>query len=57
MLVFLNVPALPREAYIGGVNKLLDDSGRLTNDSTREFLTNYMTAFADWVSRILAGSS
>ena len=51
-LVFLNMPPLQMpEAYIGGADKLFDDSGKLTNSSTREFLTKYMQAFAAWVER------
>ena len=53
-LVFLNMPALQREAYIGGADKLLDATGKLVNDSTRDFLTKYMQAFRDWVARVLA---
>jgi chromate reductase len=50
-LVFLNVPAMQQpEAYIGSVTKLLDkDSGKLTDDSTRDFLRKYMQAFASWI--------
>ena len=49
-LVFLNVPAMQQpEAYIGNAAKLFDDSGNLTNDSTRESLTKFMRAFAAWV--------
>jgi chromate reductase len=50
-LVFLNVPVLQREAYLGAVNKSLDDAGNLTNDSTRDFVQQYMQAFADWAAR------
>jgi chromate reductase, NAD(P)H dehydrogenase (quinone) len=56
MLVFLNVPTMQQpEAYIGGADKLFDQSGKLTNDSTRQFLQNFMTAYGDWVELILAG--
>ena len=50
-LVFLNVPAMQQpEAYVGGVNKLLDkESGKLTDDATRDFLRKYMQAFASWI--------
>jgi chromate reductase len=49
-LVFLNVPAMQQpEAYIGGVDKLLNEKGELVNPSTQEFLTKYMQAFATWV--------
>jgi chromate reductase len=37
------------EAYIGGAAGLFDTDGHLTNDSTREFLRKFMTAFAAWV--------
>jgi len=51
-LVFLNMPAMPSpEAYVGGAAKLFDDSGKLNNDSTREFLKKFMAAFAKWVER------
>jgi chromate reductase len=49
-LVFINVPAMPQpEAYIGGAAKLFDESGNLTNESTREFLKKFMQAFAKWM--------
>jgi chromate reductase, NAD(P)H dehydrogenase (quinone) len=50
-LVFLEMPAMPREAYIGGVAKVFDDNGTLTNDSTREFLQKYLQAFTQWIER------
>jgi chromate reductase len=51
-LVFLNVPTMAQpEAYVGGAAKLFDDRENLTNDSTREFLKKFMSAFADWVVR------
>ena len=56
MLVFLNVPTMQQpEAYIGGVAKLFDESGKLTNDSTRQFLKGFIDAYAAWVELILAG--
>lgn len=49
-LVFLNVPAMPQpEAYIGGVAALFDENDNLINDSTREFLSKFMSAFTRWV--------
>jgi len=57
MLVFLNVPAMQQpEAYIGGANKLFDATGNLTNDSTREFLKNFIDSFARWTELILAAN-
>jgi chromate reductase len=54
MLVFLNVPTMQQpEAYIGGVAKLFDEKGDLTNESTRQFLKNFIDAFAKWVETVL----
>jgi chromate reductase, NAD(P)H dehydrogenase (quinone) len=51
--VFLNIPAMQQpEAYIGGADKLFDQTGKLAVDSTREFLTKYMQAYAHWVERV-----
>jgi len=50
-LVFLNVPVLQQpEAYIGGVDKLLDASGKLV-DKTREFVSKYLETYAQWVEK------
>jgi chromate reductase, NAD(P)H dehydrogenase (quinone) len=38
------------EAYIGGAAKLFDDRDQLINESTREFLKKFMSAFERWVS-------
>lgn len=55
MMVFLNVPMMQQpEAYIGGAAKLFDESGNLTNESTREFLRSFIDAYAGWVELILA---
>ena len=52
-LVFVNVPTMAQpEAYIGGATELFDDSGNLTNDSTKEFLRDFMQAFEAWVVQI-----
>jgi chromate reductase len=53
-LVFLNVPALNIEAYIGGAFALFDDNGELINESTTEFLRSYGQAFKAWIEKILA---
>ena len=51
-LVFLNVPALQQpEAYIGNAAKLFDESGKLTDAPTRDFLQKFLQAFADWIER------
>lgn len=53
-LVFLDIPTMQQpEAYLGGVDKLFDESGKLVNDGTRDFLTNWMKTYEKWVKRIL----
>lgn len=49
-LVFVNVPTMAQpEAYISDAPGLFDDNGKLTNDSTKEFLKKFMKAFEKWV--------
>ena len=53
-LVFINMPTMAQpEAYIGNAAELFDDSGKLTNESTREFLKTYMEAFEKWITLIV----
>lgn len=53
VLMFLNIPTMPQpEAYIGSAMNLFDKSGNLTSESTREFLKNFMVAYAAWVEKI-----
>jgi chromate reductase len=52
-LVFLNVPTMQQpEAYVGHVDKLFDEHGKLVSDGTRKFLQEFMQAFANWVEMI-----
>ncbi|WP_411288932.1 NADPH-dependent FMN reductase [Phenylobacterium sp.] len=52
-LVFLNVPVLSQEAYVGAAFALFDDQGKLVNAATTEFLRSYGKAFTDWIELIL----
>lgn len=57
-LVFLNMPTLQQpEAYISNIAALFDQNGTLTNDGTRDFLTAFMRAFADWIDLHSDGGS
>ena len=50
-MVFLNVPMMQQpEAYIGSAHTLFDENGNLLNEDTRDFLKNYMDAYASWVN-------
>ena len=51
-LVFLNMPAMQQpEAYVGGASKLFDESGKIANDSTKEFMHKFIDAYAEWVHK------
>lgn len=50
--VFLNIPLLQQEAYIGNVNQLFDAESNLAKEDTREFLKKYMQDYANWVEKI-----
>jgi chromate reductase len=52
-LVFLNVPLLSQEAYVGNAFALFDDNGELINDGTAEFLKGYGAQFAAWIEKIV----
>jgi chromate reductase len=49
-MVFLGVPMLPHEAYIGAVSTLFDENGVLA-DSTKGFLSKFITQYEEWVNR------
>jgi chromate reductase len=50
-MVFLDVPMMQQpEAYVGGAANLFDDSGAITNDGTRKFFANFISAFSAWVT-------
>jgi chromate reductase len=52
-LVFLNVPTLQQpEAYLGHVDKLFDEHGKLVGDGTRKLLEGFMQAFGNWIETI-----
>ena len=52
-MVFLGLPMLPHEAYIGGVTKLFDENGVLA-ESTAKFLGDLMSQYKTWVERLTA---
>ncbi len=54
--VFLDIPMMPQpEAYLAGVGKWFDDQGRIASEDTRKFLAAFMSAYADWIEKILRG--
>lgn len=54
VLAFLNVYTMQQpEVYLGGVDKILDAQGNITDDGTRKFLQAAADAFAAWVRRFV----
>lgn len=52
-LVFLDMPVLQQpEAYMGGAAQLFTEDGAIAAEATRNFLTGFMRAFADWVEML-----
>lgn len=49
-LVFLGMPTLPHEAYIGGIDKLFDGNGVLA-ESTENFLKQFLGNYENWLER------
>lgn len=53
VLTFLNMPTLAQpEAYISNAMSLFDENGKLINDSTKEYLIAFITAFENWIKRL-----
>lgn len=54
--VFLDIPLMQQpEAYLGNAGGFFADDGSLKADSTRKLLERFMTAYADWIEKILRG--
>jgi chromate reductase len=53
-LVFLGMPALQHEAYLGGVADWFDEKGSIKPPESREFLRKLMENFAAWIEVNLA---
>jgi chromate reductase, NAD(P)H dehydrogenase (quinone) len=51
-LVFLDMPVMQQpELYIGGVDKLIDAQGTVSNDKTRGLLDKFLHAYCNWIER------
>lgn len=49
-MVFLNIPVMQQpEAYIGNVNKLLNEDGTLV-EGTEKFLKSFITEYEKWIN-------
>jgi chromate reductase len=53
LLSYCNSPQMNSpEAYIQFTEGLIDDAGRVSNQSTEDFLRNFMTEFAGFIGRV-----
>ena len=53
VLSFCNSPQMNSpEAYIQFTDGLITDDGEVTNESTEEFLRNYMSEFNGFINRV-----
>ncbi len=53
VLVFVNVLTLAQpEAYIGASHTLIDHTGALSNEETKDFLNGFLAAFAEWIEKV-----
>jgi chromate reductase, NAD(P)H dehydrogenase (quinone) len=50
--VWLNMPALQKEAYLSKAGELFDEQGRVKGEDTRKFFREYMEAFAQFIAKI-----
>ena len=54
--VFLDIPALQQpEAYIGQAGSLFNEKGEISKEDSKQYLAQFMQAFADWVALNLKG--
>jgi chromate reductase len=52
-LVFVNMPTLQQpEVYLSRTGELFDESGKLTNEGTRDFLREFLEAFDGWITAV-----
>ena len=53
-LTYLDMPTMQQpEAYIGGVDKMVDENGHFIKDSARQFCTTVMDEFERWILRFV----
>lgn len=52
-LVFLNMPVLQFEFYLGSVEKVFDANGKITNERTTKLMTTFVRRFTDWIELVL----
>lgn len=49
------MPIMPQpEAYVGGAASLFGQEGNLASQATRDFLKEFIGAFASWIEKLRA---
>lgn len=55
VMTILNIlPLQQPEAYLSNVAALLDENGELTDESTRNFIKDFMESFSRWINTVSA---
>lgn len=53
-LTFLNVPCMQQpEVYLSNVDTFFDDTGKIINNGTRQFLGKFMDAYSVWAKKFV----
>lgn len=51
--IYINLRAMAQpEAYIGFAEEVVDENGKVGSDESGQLLTDFMTAFADWIALV-----
>lgn len=54
VMVFLNIPLMQQpEMYLGEINQLFDDNGKIVNVSTDQYLKQCMDSYIKWIDRFV----
>lgn len=54
--VFLDIPLMQQpEAYLGNAGNFFDEDGKVKAPDTEKLLRRFITAYADWIEKVLRG--
>jgi chromate reductase len=55
-ILYMHAPGYPSGLHISGAAKLFDEEGRLTDEATRQSLSDYLDGFLEFLSRMGVGN-
>jgi chromate reductase len=55
-ILYMHAPGYPSGLHISGAAKLFDEEGRLTDEATRQNLSDYLDGFLEFLSRMGIGN-